>query len=456
MVALWKHQERALAQFGEQNFLYAGMSSGKTVIALEWLSQWSGRRLVITPRAAMTVYVEDNEKFYGGALPIVVLNKGTSKKKADILDQSHESIIVVNYETARLLPLDDYQWNAVVLDECHKIGTRNSSVTLALTRMLEDVRHKLVMTGTPYHDGYEKLYPIFRFLDGYQPDNPNAHPRSRMFGHWDDFIGRYCRTRDMPNKGYVRVIEGYKNIPELEEKIAPYTTVIRTEDVIDLPELVTIRVTVQPSAAFKRLYKELADESVLVTEHGTIFAKNSLTKLLRLSQMTNSGELVDEWGDVVAVTDIKSRTDALEQLLDQLGGKPAVIFTRFQSDQRIVSNAVGKVTGIRPHLLNGQVDQTDEWRSGSRQILVANISAGAAGLRLERAAHVIFWSLGFSHSEYAQALARCRRHGQQAGTVYSYEIVTTGTVDEHVYNTLHNKARDMERLDDALTHRRVE
>ena len=149
----------------KQSLIYAGMGTGKTLFALTWLRQFKGLTLVIAPKPALVAWRDDLAEFYPD-MQAMILDKGTSATKAGLLKEFSvwsELLVIVNYETARLLPLHLYNWKAVILDEGHRIGRYNSKQTLTLTRMLANVPRKIIMTGTPYNDGYERLYSMVRF-----------------------------------------------------------------------------------------------------------------------------------------------------------------------------------------------------------------------------------------------------------------------------------------------------
>jgi len=137
-MTLWKHQQNILDRFGTKNLLYAGMGSGKTRVALEWLERIGGLSLIIAPKPALSVYEEDVLKF-GLKSYVMTLSNGTVAQKIQALDAAamsgEDTIVVVNYEAALRMPLGDYLFSAVVLDEAHRI----SKVALdALLKPMED------------------------------------------------------------------------------------------------------------------------------------------------------------------------------------------------------------------------------------------------------------------------------------------------------------------------------
>jgi SNF2 family DNA or RNA helicase len=375
----------------------------------------------------------------------LILNKGTSKHKASLIHSippGFNYVVIVNYETARLLPLNQYAWAAVVLDEGHRIGQYNSKQTLALTTMLADVPRKCIMTGTPWNDGYERLYSMVRFLDPVLPKH--GHPRSKIFGHRNDFLKNYCHTYEM-SRG-IHIINGYKNTDDLATKISPFTLQIKAADVLDLPDVVERVYRVPLTGAVKRAYKSLEKESAIdLGNDQYLTTSHLLTKTIRLQQLATSGLMVSDDGNEVVFKGIEQRLKTLQMLLDDIHG-PVVVFTRFKRDVQLIE----KATKEHLHYLTGDIDTHNDWRQGYGRILVANIGAGSEGVRLERAAHIIFWSVGYSNTSFEQAKARVIRAGQTSNTVWLHYIVSEDTIDEKIYKTLAGKNTNKRRLDERI------
>ena len=445
---LWQHQNQMIDHANNRKhfLVYAGMGTGKTLFALTWLRQFKGLTLVITPKPALVAWRDDLAEFYPGE-PAVILDKGSSQTKTEMLDETAwykiNCPVIVNYETARLLPLEKYNFSAVVLDEGHRIGRYNSKQTLALTRMLANVPRKVIMTGTPYNDGYERLYSMLRFFNPKQPSNANAHPLCALFGHYNDFLNDFCYTYEL-SRG-VRIVNGYKNLDHLARRLEPYVLQIKAADVLDLPAIVERVYNVPLMGSVKKAYKSLDKESAIEHDGEYLTATHLLAKIIRLQQLATCGLMVSDDGQEVIFGGIEKRLDTLKMLVEDIQ-EPIVIFTRFKRDVEIIQQAIKEPV----HLLTGDVDNHDAWRQGNGKILIVNIGAGSEGVRLERARHMIFWSVGYSNTQFEQAKARIIRPGQLSKTVWLHYIVSENTIDETIYKTLNDKNEDKRRLDDLI------
>jgi SNF2 family DNA or RNA helicase len=195
----------------------------------------------------------------------------------------------------------------------------------------------------------------------------------------------------------------------------------------------------------KRVYQELAEDAAADLGDTSIFAPHILQRIIRLQQLVCSGELLDSENNAITF-DIKPREALLRQLNEELGTQPYVIFTRFKRDVDIVRSILNEDVA----LLTGDEDTHQQWRDGKYRVLVANVASGSAAVRLERAQHVVFWSVGYSAIDYLQARGRINRDGQKARKIFFHHIVTSDTIDEQIYVALKTKLEASKAMDARL------
>jgi SNF2 family DNA or RNA helicase len=455
MPQLWDHQERmlnfALHDSAEDYALaYAGLSTGKTLFGLEYLSRFSGLKLVLCPAAAMRVWQADYDEFYDDPhFELHVLDKGSSTAKWGTLEelqrQRANAIIVLSYETAARIELNTFNFTASVSDEAQRFGQHNGIQSMKIAKDLVKVPYKVAMTGTPYHDGYEKLYGITRYLDCYVPPHKKSHPQSRLFGHYDEFLRNYCTTF---TRGYTQIITGYKNLERLASQIKPFTIVIRTEDVHDLPEYTERTYKVKLAPKVRKVYSEIESEGATIYEGTALLAPHVLTRTIRLQQIASAGVLVGEDRSEVYF-DVTERLNVLSDILESLNDLPVVVFTKYDREVSLIAERLDAMK-VSYGILTGSRNDYETWEGGVGRVLIANLKAGSESVRLQRAAHTIFWSVGYSVKEFVQARGRTRRSNQLSDTVHYHYIVTENTVDEELYKVLHEKSLEVSELDEYL------
>jgi SNF2 family DNA or RNA helicase len=446
---VWQHQD-AMLRFSLSNpysLLYAEMGTGKTLTALHYLEQFDGLRLIVCPSKPMSVYAEDFETFYPVKpfeLYSLDQSHGTAREKYEKMKQlvGRNAVIILTFETASRIPLREFPFTAVVIDEAHRIGSNAGKWSRHLAVELEKVPHRVCMTGTAFDDGYERLYGIYRFLDPLIMRR--GYPRSKLFGSYDDFLNNYCITYNLSQN--VRVIKGYKNLGQLATLLKPSMFKVTTDEVQELPDLVVRRYSVPLSKETRKAYNELLDDAIIDFSDDAIIAPHILTRMTRLQQLIASGELETEQGER-KYFDIRNRLDLLKSLVDEIGSEPVVIFTRFKRDVEQIKHLLGE---DRCAMLTGSVNEYAEWDRGDKPYLVANVASGSEGLRMTRSRHIIVWSLGYSLRLYKQMIARVHRHGQEARKVFIHCILSEGTIDEGIYEELKRKTENKGILDKAL------
>lgn len=169
-----------------------------------------------------------------------------------------------------------------------------------------------------------------------------------------------------------------------------------------------------------------------------------MTKMIRLAQVT-SGYVKNEDGDITEVD--TSKAAVLSDLLEDLPiSEPVVVFCRFHHDLDAVKQAAQNA-GRTPLELSGRTNELHEWQAGDDgSVLAVQIQAGGVGIDLTRACYAVYYSVGYSLSDYDQSLARVHRPGQTRPVTY-YHLVARKTVDVSIYNALRER-RDV--IDYAL------
>jgi hypothetical protein len=448
---LYDHQHKLSSFAHDRDYAlwYAGVGIGKTGAALHYLMQFDGLRVVFCPKAGLHVFEQDwpDFGFDQSDTTLVTLDKGTAKDKQKVVDglaaSGANAIVVVNYATARVMKWEHLPITASVSDEVHKLAKHNGTTSINLARQTAHVPRKVGMTGTPYSDSPIALFGITRWFDPIIYPNPRKHPGSALFGHWDEFLRYECKTYIHNN---TIIPAGVKDEERIASMIAPFTMFMKTEDYVDLPDVVNVVRTVKMTGKWRKTYDTLKEQAAVKVNDDLVFAPHILARIIKLQSLACSGILITENGSTHEF-DIRERVGVLQQLLEEIGDQPVVIFTRFKRDVDVIKDIIDEDVC----LLTGDVDTHQQWRQGRTNVLIANISAGGAAVRLERAKHMIFWSVGWSNSDYEQARGRIYRNGQQADRVFFHHIVTEDTVDEEIYAALAKKQTTRQNMDEVLS-----
>jgi SNF2 family DNA or RNA helicase len=230
-----------------------------------------------------------------------------------------------------------------------------------------------------------------------------------------------------------RQVIGYKDLPDLQRRAA---TIMYSmpKSLLTLPPIVesTLPVRLGPTAA--RAHAEMKKYLRTRIVSGEITAANGLVKLLRLQQIT-SGYLPDENGSLRCIGNEKH--DALVEQLDSMPRDArVVVFSRFTHDVRQIIDAA-REDHRHAFELSGEKDEREAWKQSKDGVLAEQIQAGGTGIDdLAPNAHFcVFYSVGYSLSDFIQAHERLHRPGQTETTTFIH-LVAMGTIDEVVAEAL--------------------
>ena len=321
----------------------------------------------------------------------------------------------------------------LAVDESTTIKNPKAKRTKALVALGKAASFRRILTGSPVTKSPMDLYAQCGFMDKVLLG----------FESFYSFQGRYAitRTQRMGGHSFQQVV-GYRNLDELSTKLDKFSYRVTKEDALDLPEKIyTVRHVSLTDEQIKH-YMSLKNAAIaLLEDGGLVSAPAAMTQLLRLQQvlcghiMTDDKELVE----------FKSRRiDAVLETVEEMSGK-VIIWSRFRYDIRNIEAALKKAYGS-DSTVNYFGDTSDEDRQkaiqsfqfGDARFFVANPQTAGYGLTLTAATNVIYYANDFNLETRVQSEDRCHRIGQK-NTVTYVDLVSKGTVDEHIVKSLRAK-----------------
>ena len=423
-----------------------GMGTGKTVTTLTALDRIlhdyleDGPVLVIAPkRVALDTWTTESSGWEHLAHLKVSVVIGSAKQRKDALRTIYEDdpadIYVINRENVVwLVEFFGQYWPfpIVVVDELSSFKSAQSKRWKALRRVRGRIRRMIGLTGTPRPNGLEDLWPEMYLLD----------LGKRLGKTLGGFRTQYL-TPDRTN-GYVvysyRPKEGAE--AEVYDKIADICMSIKKEDVLSLPGQIYTDITVSPSAALLKQYKQFERDKVLecLDADGEVVAGSAAALTNKLLQFAN-GAIYDMDGGVHELHDLK--LEALEELVEQAGGDPVLILYAYKHDEARIASR------IQCRKLDTAQDIKD-WNAGKIPVAIAHPASIGHGLNLQYGGHIIIWfGLTWSLELYQQANERLNRPGQTE-VCRIFHIVLKGTHDERVLRALEHKEKGQTAAIEAL------
>lgn len=424
--------------------LMLDMGLGKTIITLTAIQDLIYNRfqvrkvLIVAPKkVAEATWTDEVAKWEHLTLLRTSLVLGSSSKRIKALAKNADIYIINRENVVWLVEYYKNEWpfDMVVLDEWSSFKNHKAKRFKALKWVRNKMTRVVGLTGTPTPNGLIDLWAQLYLLD----------QGERL----EKTIGKYRERYFNPGQRNRTTIFNYEakegSNESIDKKIADICISMKAEDYLELPDVIyeTVPVVLDPKA--KKAYDELEKKMILELEDTDITVASAAALSNKLQQLAN-GALYGENREVFEIHDCK--IEMFLELIEQLNGKPALVFYSFQHDLSRIQKALEK-SGLRVRLLKTPQDQMD-WNNKQIDILLAHPASAAYGLNLQAGGnHVVWFGLNWSLELYQQANKRLHRQGQ-AEKVIIHHLITKDTRDEDVLAALENKGNVQEELLNSL------
>jgi SNF2 family DNA or RNA helicase len=218
----------------------------------------------------------DEFKKWNSPLKVCVLQPGSRPRRLKQI-QGDWDVLIVNYEATRGLWADIIRMRPQVLavDESQNIKHRTALQTKAIRKIAEATKilggHRVLMSGTPITKNALNLWSQTDIL--YPEKMPSKHPLG--FGSYRAYERTVSEVKPHPRLGMRAPIHEFRpeRVAEVLEHMAPYTRVIRSEDVLpELPPQSFITVRLHMEDEQRRIYNALKRDMVAVLDRTAVDA----------------------------------------------------------------------------------------------------------------------------------------------------------------------------------------
>ncbi|MEK7434067.1 MAG: DEAD/DEAH box helicase, partial [Cyanobacteriota bacterium] len=393
------------------------MGLGKTVQTIVLLSYFYPKEkqtsIIVMPKSLLYNWEKEIAKFNSKLSYYIYYSDNR-----DLEEGMKSNIIITTYAILRndIEKFQQKEFYYAILDESQNIKNVNSHTSKAV--MLLKAKNKLALSGTPIENNLTELYALFRFL------NPP------MFGSLDDFNNNYTLPIQKDNNKDA--------INELRKKIYPFVLRRLKRDVLkELPDKIE-----------QILYVEMNQEQKNLYEQRRAFYHQNLKKQIKEDGINKSQFLIlqalSELRQIASIpeskTDEKIISSKRELLLEYVNdvistGHKVLIFTNYISAIEYISQDLEK-EGIEHLVMTGATkdrqELVDKFQNSSKyKAFVMTLKTGGVGLNLTKADYVFIYDPWWNKSVENQAIDRTHRIGQDK-TVFSYKIITKGTIEEKI------------------------
>lgn len=329
--------------------------------------------------------------------------------------------------------------DTLVVDELTKFKHTQTQRFKSLKPFLPRFQRRWGLTGSPASNGLLDLFGQCYTLDlGRTLGQYITHYRMEYFE--PSGYGGYTWTlkKDADKRIY--------------ERLAPLVLRLDADDHLDLPEVVTNTILVDLPKEARRVYDEM--ESNLITMLGSrvVTATNVGAALNKCRQIASGALYMGEGQSDYRVLH-GAKTEAVQDMLEELQGSPALIVYDFVHDRERLLAALGPDT---PYLGGGVKEQRfgeveRAWNRGELPAVLVHPQSTAHGLNVQFGGHhLVFHTLTYDYELYLQQIYRLRRPGQKAKRVFVHHVVARDTVDEAIAEALVRKEKGQKALLNAL------
>ena len=434
------YQQRA------QNFLLdnkrAGllidMGLGKTVCVLSTLVvlqavEEAKRVLIVAPkRVAESTWPDEITKWnHTKSLTYSVL-VGTKKRRLEAL-QSNTFIHIINFENLKwLMEQHGKRWpyDVVVVDEATRVKSPTALGTRLLRRICRHTAWFWWLTGSGAPNGLQDLWAPMYLLD----------QGKRLESSIGRFREKYCQPCGFELRQWC-MRDGAED--SIYRSIEDIVLSMRSEDYLELPDLIENTIKVALPEAARAQYKQMEDEFFLELESGDapIEAVNAGAKAMKLRQLASGFVFSDDstWHSVH-----NSKLEALKEVVEGLRGEPALLAYYFRPDLERIVKAIPQARYL------DTADAIRDWNQGKVPVALVCAASHGHGLNLQHGGrHLIFFSLDWNLDNHLQLRKRLYRSGQKR-TVIEHYIEAENTVDQLIRKRLSTKRTVQDLLYEAL------
>lgn len=425
--------------------LFLDMGLGKTAITLSAIKRlkyemWCVHKvLIIAPKkVAESVWSKEAAKWKQLNCLRFSFVLGTAKQRLRALEETADIYMINRENTQWLVNLYGHNWpfDMVVLDESSSFKNHKAKRFKALKLERSRINRIVELTGTPNPRSLMDLWAQLYLLDS-----------GKRLGRT---ITAYRDAWFVPGRRSRTTIFNYDPKPgaadDIYNRISDICISMKSEDYLNLPELIYDDIPVALDAAAQKAYNRLERDTLLQVDDETVITAGTAAALRgKLLQLCN-GAVYDEEGNVIHVHDCK--IEALMETIERLNGQHAVICYNFKHDKTRLIEAL-KATPLRVEVYEGK-EQEDKWNAGDIDLLLLQPASAAYGLNLQEGGyHLIWFGLNDSLELYQQTNKRLHRQGQPYPVIIHHLLVQGGT-DEDVIQSLSGKADCQDSLLEAL------
>jgi SNF2 family DNA or RNA helicase len=395
----------------DRAMILAPVGAGKTAITLTAMTEMiihghCDRWLVLAPKRVCTdVWPTEGQKWAPEFRIAVAVGTPAQRKKAF---ESDADIVVTNYDN--IPSINPAGFGGIVFDELTRLKNPSGKRFKHLLKILDQFKIRWGLTGSFTSNGLEDVFGQCKVVDQTLLGRSKGAFLQQYF---------YCVNRD-----YNDWTPLPQSLPKVMEAIKPATYVLEPGEYKDkLPPLhvVQMRCDLDDREPYENMKKEYVHEEITAPTAAAVTNK--------LQQLT-SGFAYDSQG--VAKWFGRQKFESLRDILDENQRDNTIIVYNYKEELAELQRQFNVTTIDAP-------DAVERWNAGKIELLAIHPKSAGHGLNLQFGGNkIIFLSLPWSLELFEQTVGRLHRSGQTRD-VWCYVIMCNKTIDERIWDALHDK-----------------
>ncbi len=391
--------------------ILAPVGAGKTAITLTAMTEMiihghCDRWLVLAPKRVCTdVWPVEGRKWAPEFNIAVAVGTPAQRKKAF---ESDADIVVTNYDN--IPSINPAGFGGIVFDELTRLKNPSGKRFKHLLKILDQFKIRWGLTGSFTSNGLEDVFGQCKVVDQALLGRSKGAFLQQYF---------YCVNRDF---GQWEPLP--QALPKVMEAIKPATYVLEPGEYKDkLPPLhvVQMRCDLDDREPYENMKKKYVHEEITAPTAAAVTNK--------LQQLT-SGFAYDSQG--VAKWFGRQKFESLRDILDENQRDNTIIVYNYKEELAELQRQFNVATIDEP-------DAIERWNAGKIELLAIHPKSAGHGLNLQFGGNkIIFLSLPWSLELFEQTVGRLHRSGQTRD-VWCYVVMCNKTIDERIFDALHDK-----------------
>lgn len=412
---LFPHQKKVLDETRGMNRVayYLDMGLGKTFVGSEKAVSFPNKILLICQKSKIQDWVDHFQQHY----PLTVFDLTKKNNLEEFTSIIGKCVGIINYDLVfrrqEFSRMGDF---TMMLDESSIIQNETSKRSKFIINQMHPT-NVILLSGTPTAGKYERLWSQLHLL-GWNISKDL---------YWKQYVVKEWIEDDSGFK--IPIVAGYKNVDRLKEKLHEHGAVfMKSSEAFELPDQVDIPLMVNTSPQYRQFMRKSIVR--VKTLNPTVKGFQSSTEVELIGDMTLTKRL---YARMLCGQYSKEKLQAFDDLVASTEDR-LIVFYNFNEELNLLVQISSQYTD-HISIVNGQTKDLTAYEEFNDSITFIQYQAGAMGLNLQKANHIVYFTLTDKSELFEQSKKRIHRIGQRDTCFYHY-LLCKNSVEMNILETL--------------------